>query len=929
MLNNNLGSFLHGPTGRRECQDLKVLARRVESQWSGSPLARMPLEELAAELVREVAGGTRRAMSQTLIEALIDATAELLEWEDVGPLEIDWPAVQADGLVALRVRQMLNRRARWIDQFAEMRAAMVRTLSQAFAPVLQAAGAIPARTAAPAGAALELTLAELLDQPAVAVERVMRTAQDAAEDPHGLMSRLHEILARNLARASGLPPGADPSTLKKVLLPSQQKDLAPVELSRTYLAGTPFVALLALPAPFEVPEAARFEHCHVIGGTGHGKTQLLQRMIWADLVRAQKDRRSVVVIDSQGDLINKLVRLQIFDPGRPEGLADRLVIVDPSDVEYPAALNLFDAKLDRLKRYRAADRERVLNGVVELYETFFGDMLGAELTQKQGVIFKYLAHVMLVIPDATIHTLMRLMEDGRPFRPYMAQLEGSARWFFEKEFFDSSFSATKKQILKRLWGVLSTPAFERMFAQPTNKLDIFQALNDGKIILINTAKDLLKREGSQLFGRFFIGLLAQATLERSVLVPGKRNPTFVYVDEAQEYFDDAVESILTQARKYRVGLTLAHQTLDQLSPRLRSALLANSTVKCAGGVSSKDARALADEMRTSSDFIESMRRQGDRTEFAVWVKQSTPQAIRLSVPIGFLERQPTLTEEAYDALIDANRKRYCGTLDEARSRMGVPGSFASEPNPPAITPRVPLDEPTAEAAVAGAQTPEPATVQDMPKVSAPPPADVPIEADSVAEESTQTEEPSATPSPPLRPRRPVEARELGKGGPKHRYLQALIKELGEQNGFRAIIEAPLPYGRGQIDVLLEQGELAVAIEVSVTTPPDWERENLRKCLDAEYAHIVLVLAKTRGQARYREAVLSGFSPEERKRITVLAPEEVLDHVASLAPQLKPDETVVKGYKVRVTHAAIPPSEAKARRQALAKVIADSLRRRGD
>ncbi len=105
-----------------------------------------------------------------------------------------------------------------------------------------------------------------------------------------------------------------------------------------------------------------------------------------------------------------------------------------------------------------------------------------------------------------------------------------------------------------------------MFAQRENKLDLFEALNAGKIILVNTAKDLLKDDGSALFGRFFIAMLSQAALERSTIPEWKRTPTFVYVDEAQEYFDDKIETILSQARKYRVGITLAHQTLDQLSP---------------------------------------------------------------------------------------------------------------------------------------------------------------------------------------------------------------------------------------------------------------------------------------------------------------------------------------------------------------------------
>ena len=83
----------------------------------------------------------------------------------------------------------------------------------------------------------------------------------------------------------------------------------------------------------------------------------------------------------------------------------------------------------------------------------------------------------------------------------MEKLSGSARYFFEREFFDRSFGPTKKQIAKRLWGVLATPSFERMFAQAENKIDMFDLLNCGSVVLISTAKDLLKQEGCELFGR--------------------------------------------------------------------------------------------------------------------------------------------------------------------------------------------------------------------------------------------------------------------------------------------------------------------------------------------------------------------------------------------------------------------------------------------
>lgn len=317
----------------------------------------------------------------------------------------------------------------------------------------------------------------------------------------------------------------------------------------------------------DLPADSRFEHCHIVGGTGHGKTQLLQYLIHQDLVKAEQEPHSVVIIDSQGEMIEKIRNLALFDPERGS-LANRLVIIDPYDVDHPPSLNLFSINRDRLEQYSSADQERIFNGIVELYETFFGSLLGAELTQKQGVLFSFLARLMLEIPDASIHTLQEVMQDGERFRPYIERLEGSARYFFEDEFFSKSFSATKTQIARRLYGVLAIPAFERMFGAKENKLDLFELLNAGCVILISTAKDLMKAEGSELFGRFFIASITQAILERAVIDERERVPVHLYIDEAQEYLDENVETLLNQARKYKCGVHVAHQHLDQLSTKL-------------------------------------------------------------------------------------------------------------------------------------------------------------------------------------------------------------------------------------------------------------------------------------------------------------------------------------------------------------------------
>lgn len=170
---------------------------------------------------------------------------------------------------------------------------------------------------------------------------------------------------------------------------------------------------------------------------------------------------------------------------------------------------------------------------------------------------------MFHIPDATIHTFRELMEPGSTgkYKEQINKLEGIPRRFFETEFDGKEFTSTKTQVLRRLYGVLENQTFERMFTNPQSKFDMFSELNAGKLILINTSKSLLKEQGTEILGRFFIALIAQAAQERATLHENDRLPTMVYIDEAQDSFDQNIGIILSQARKYKVGMIMAHQYL--------------------------------------------------------------------------------------------------------------------------------------------------------------------------------------------------------------------------------------------------------------------------------------------------------------------------------------------------------------------------------
>lgn len=447
---------------------------------------------------------------------------------------------------------------------------------------------------------------------------------------------LRERLDQNLERTHRTNP----------VFPRDYKGTDAVE---TYLAGTRLKALFSIKTPFEIPEASRFEHVHMVAGTGHGKTQTLQYFIAKDLLDVARRDKSIVVIDSQGDLIRTILAAKHLPP-------ERIVLIDPEDIAFPVALNLFSVGQERLTGYSAVDQERLTNSILELYDFVLGSLLGSGMTSKQNVVFRYVTRLMLHIPDATIHTLRELMEPGGTvkYQDAIDRLDGTARKFFASEFDGKEFTSTKAQVLRRLYGVLENRTFERMFSHPTSRFDMFTEMNAGKLILINTAKSLLKEQGTEIFGRFFIALIAQAAQERATLPEYDRLPCMVFVDEAQDYFDENIGIILSQARKYRVGMTLAHQYLGQLSSSLQEGVEANTAVKLAGGVSARDSRALAGQMGADPDMIA---RQPKGT-FAAFIRGVTERAVPISFPFFVLEKSEKTTDEERAEIRTFSRNAY-------------------------------------------------------------------------------------------------------------------------------------------------------------------------------------------------------------------------------------------------------------------------------
>jgi hypothetical protein len=509
-----------------------------------------------------------------------------------------------------------------------------------------------------------IPLVYAITDPRTQVEHIYGTLVEDQYADRGLFRAVTAQLFRNICAVSGI----DDERSKRPLKTPDEAKLPLGETVDAYLAGTPFHDIFTTPVPLKLTQEDRFSHMHIIGGTNAGKTTLIENLILHDLT--SDDPPTIILIDPHSDLVRRLIHADL-------GIEDRLIIIDPRDTRHPPALNIFAINRDRMEEYDEATREQVTAGVIQTFNYLFGGLTNLSLTGKQDVFFRYVARLMLSLPEtmgrnATILDMMKLMSDPAPYADAIAALPEIPREFFVRDFMSKTFEQTKEQIRYRLQAIIENPTMARLFTSPETKVDLFTEMNRGAVILVDTAKDFLK-ENSSTFGRLFISLVLQAVLERAAIPEAERKPTFLIVDEAASFFSSNIDDLLTEARKYKCGCVFAHQYLDQATGSLKSSLHANTSIKFASGLSAADARAMAAEMRTTADFLLDQ----PRYQFAAHIRNVTPQAV--SIPIERPSRQRRLSAAAFGELIERNR-----------ARVSLPAQTQQTPSAPAD--QKPLDE---------------------------------------------------------------------------------------------------------------------------------------------------------------------------------------------------------------------------------------------
>ena len=330
---------------------------------------------------------------------------------------------------------------------------------------------------------------------------------------------------------------------------------------------------------FGIKRVDRRRHTYIIGKSGVGKSKLLELFIRQDVAYGY----GICVIDPHGETIDAILEFV------PENRIEDVCIIDPSDVNFPVSFN-------PLANVDPTFKHQLTQGLIEVLERQFG----ANWTPRLEHVFRFTCLALLDYPHATMRGMISMLTD-RNYRQKVVEYiqDDMVKRFWAIEFADWSEKFDTDAIIplvNKLGQFLSDPMLRNIFGQKENKVNLEELMNNQKIIFINLSKGRIGEENSSFFGSMFITKIKQAGMARANLPPDKRHDFYLYVDEFQNLVTDTFESLLSEARKYLLCLTMAHQYVGQLMPKVQAAVLGNVGTIIIFRIGGDDAVKLKPEM---------------------------------------------------------------------------------------------------------------------------------------------------------------------------------------------------------------------------------------------------------------------------------------------------------------------------------------------
>lgn len=379
----------------------------------------------------------------------------------------------------------------------------------------------------------------------------------------------------------------------------------------------------------------RFRHLYAIGQTGTGKSTMLLNLALQDIANGQ----GVAVLDPHGDLAKNIL-------GRiPKERAKDVIYFNAADLERPMGLNILEAK-------EPDDRDFVVNEALSIMIKLFGaEIFGPRLQDyfRNGVLT-----LMEDEDGGALTDLVRLFSDDDWQKMKVRKVQNPiVREWWEHTF--AGMGQREKQEMVPFWAAkfgqfITNNVMRNIIGQTKSAFDFSDVMNNGKVLLINVSKGELGDFNSSLIGMIVVSKLAQAAFQRGKMDQADRRDFYLYIDEFQNFVTDSIENILSEARKYRLSLNVAHQYIGQLvndrNEKIKNAIFGNVGSMVAFKVGAPDAEFLQKEFQpvfTDQDLI-NIDVSKAAIKLSVDGQPSRPFSLNARIPYGIYPNDRRLGE---------------------------------------------------------------------------------------------------------------------------------------------------------------------------------------------------------------------------------------------------------------------------------------------
>ncbi len=636
----------------------------------------------------------------------------------------------------------------------------------------------------------------------------------------------------------------------------------------------------------------RVRHAHIIGASGTGKSNLLFQMIKQDMESGQ----GLAVFDPHGDLIDKILG------AIPEHRINDVVLIDPGDETHSVGFNILSAHSDLEKNLLASD----LVSVFQRLSTSWGDQMGSVLN---NAILAFLESSR----GGTLADLQRFLIEPSFRNEFLKTVQDSqVLYYWKKAFPQLTGNKSVGPVLTRLSGFLDRKPIRYMVTQKENRIDFANIMDTGKIFLAKLSQGQIGTENAYLLGSFIVSKFQQLAMSRQAQAASARKDFWCYCDEFHNFITPSMAQILNGARKYRLGLILAHQELRQLQreSEVASAVLSNPYTRICFRVGDDDAKKLGDGF----SFFDSKDIQKLSNFHAICRVERSDCDFNLAVPYSG-EPDESEASQVRTRVIAASREKYAVPRKQIEAEE-LAALLASDTEPPPSKKEAKLVNKLVKEPVLPSPKPE---LSETPKKEPYPQS--PIVSDSVPIDSQESVN------------KPKIAQDKGIGGNQHNITRERIECVARDLGFYTAREK-LTQDGGKIDLAIEKPGRIIGCEISFMTTIDHEVGNVAKCVKAGCHHVAVICTEQNRLEKIAKAVSGCLPPGEASCVAYYLPDQFMAYLKEVArkdsqtgEQQKNAPLALGKYKVKRSVSKLTAEEAKSQQDAAYKMIADTMKKK--